>query len=67
MLAPDYQALDEICERLDGVPRQEFDALPKGRLCEGALNVLFEMPILSLREHRGAGAAAMRANLTNRE
>jgi len=41
--------------------------LPMGSLYEGALYVLFEILILSLRERLGVSPAAMRANHTNLE
>jgi 6-phospho-3-hexuloisomerase len=41
--------------------------LPMGSLYEGALYVLFELLILSLRERLGISAEAMRANHTNLE
>lgn len=41
--------------------------LPMGSLYEGALYVLFEMLILSLRDRLGVTPAAMRANHTNLE
>lgn len=45
----------------------DTSVLPMGSLYEGALYVLFELLILSLRERLGTSAEVMRANHTNLE